>query len=158
RLERVIADYLHAVEAGSAPDHAALLARHPDLAAELDSFLRNRAALDRIAGPIKQQAPDLAETIGASESAGRTAVPYFGDDELMEEIGRGGMGLVYKARQVSLDRLVALKMILAGQLATDADVRRFRLEAEAAAQLDHPNIVPIYEIATHDDNHYYAMQ
>jgi tetratricopeptide (TPR) repeat protein/predicted Ser/Thr protein kinase len=93
-----------------------------------------------------------------TDPAKGTKVRYFGDYRLLKVLGRGGMGVVYRARQRSLNRLVAVKMIKTGHWASPAEVRRFRNEAEAVANLDHPQIVPIYEVGEHRRRHYFSMK
>jgi WD40 repeat protein/tRNA A-37 threonylcarbamoyl transferase component Bud32 len=163
RLQEVLHAYLQALDAGQTPDRTELLRQHPELAADLAAFFADQdrvdhcARADRPTGPAGLDAATQPPRESAADS-GLGKVRYFGDYELLEEIARGGMGVVFKARQVSLNRVVALKMILAGQLASKEDVERFRREAENAANLDHPHIVPIYEVGEHEGQHFFSMK
>jgi serine/threonine protein kinase len=159
RINEAIAAYLDAERHGRTPDSDRWLAEHAEIAQELQSFLGDREHFRKDVAPLGPSAAE-APTMPPNEMPTGTLVTvrYFGDYELLEEIARGGMGVVYRARQVSLNRVVALKMILSGQLAGPEDIKRFLTEAEAAANLDHPNIVPIYEVGEYDGQHFFSMK
>jgi len=141
-LETVLAAFLQAEESGESLDRQAWLTRYPELADDLREFFDSRERVPRL----------------WPEQTLHQTPCRFGDYELLEEIAHGGMGMVYKARQLRPNRIVALKLILSGHLARRSDVERFHAEAEAAASLDHPNIVPIYEVGQHAGQHYFTMK
>ncbi len=157
-LGDVIAGYLQAVERGENPDRLALLTAHSKLRDELAAYFTDLDRIDRLAGPLQLGDDNATAGLDGNHGAFLPVVRYFGDYEVESEIARGGMGVVYRARQKSLNRTVAVKMILSGQLASEGDVARFRAEAEAAGNLDHPNILPIYEVGEHEGQRYFSMK
>jgi WD40 repeat protein/tRNA A-37 threonylcarbamoyl transferase component Bud32 len=155
RFEKVLAEVLLAEEAGKPLDLSRLVRGHPELETQLREYFRNRDGFDRLAPHLAPVPPRP----GASAAPPHlSAGSRFGDYEVLGELGRGGMGVVYKARQRSLPRLVAIKMILAGHLASPEQVERFQREARLVAQLDHPHIVPIYEVGQQGGQHYFSMK
>ncbi len=156
-LARVLNDLADAHRAGRSPSLEAAVREYPELAAELRDLWGAVMVADAVA--YQAALPATKASSNASEPAPLLELPArLGDYELVEEIGRGGMGIVYRARQLSLDRIVAVKMILRGTLASPDDLARFRAEAEAAARLDHPNIVPVYEVGEIEGQPYFSMK
>jgi WD40 repeat protein/tRNA A-37 threonylcarbamoyl transferase component Bud32 len=149
RLHGAILDYLRAADAGAAPEPTEHITRHPDLADELTAFFEDQRELAPLTTPLRRSA--------LADASAPPAGTRFGDYELLSEIGRGGMGIVYRARQISLDRVVALKMLRAGQFASADEVQRFRFEAQAVGTLKHPNIVPIHEVGEHHGLSFFSM-
>jgi WD40 repeat protein/tRNA A-37 threonylcarbamoyl transferase component Bud32 len=155
-LDKVLADYMERLDRGEAVDRAQLVADHPGLAKELQSYFTGGDEVARLGrvGQSETEVPAGPVETAAAEAQDRCV----GDYDLLERIGQGGMGIIYKARQRSLQRLVALKMIRSDRLASPADHLRFRSEAEAVASLDHPHIVPIYEVGTHNGQPFFSMK
>jgi len=161
--------YLEGLQRGDRPDRQSLLEKHP----EFEEVLACLEALEALAPATSIDADgdpgenDLSKTIDNSSRASPIAdgltqgaarlLGDFGDYELLHEIGRGGMGVVYKARQKSLDRFVAVKVI-ASLLASGEQVRRFQVEAKAAAAINHPHVVQIHEVGEIYGHHYLAME
>ena len=170
RLDNLLGAYFEAIERGETIGRATLLAEHPEFVAELSAFFDEQDRLHRLASPFRTDEGDYPETrvpldiptVAPDSFAGLPIagelVRYVGDYQLLGEIARGGMGVVFRARQISLNRPVALKMILSGAMAGDEEKRRFAIEAEAVAGLDHPNIAPVHEVGQHDGHPYFSMK
>jgi serine/threonine-protein kinase len=155
RLASILDGLTEQVANGGTPDIDQAVEENPDLAVEIRELWATMALADDLA-TVSQLFEDLPAVAPAPPP---TQVPApFANFIPIEEIGRGGMGVVYRATQRDLGRTVALKMILRGPLASEADVARFRAEAESAAQLNHPNIVPVHSVGEYNGQPYFSMQ
>jgi eukaryotic-like serine/threonine-protein kinase len=150
----ILDSYLAKLQAGEKPDRDALVWEHPELVSALNCL----DALEQLAPPSSKKGP--TQIFGSEDTAPPLGeLPRdFGPYELIREIGRGGMGVVYEARQKGLDRSVAVKMILAGNLASPDQVRRFQVEAKAAARMRHTNIVHIHDVGQLNGQDFFAME
>src|SRR5436190_11982835 len=151
RLTDLLDHYLRAQERGLPLSQEAVLAANPDLADALVAYFRSL-------GELHDLAAGFSFSAASEPAAPASGVERLGDFELIREIGRGGMGVVYEARQLSLDRRVAVKLLPFAAILDSRQIARFKQEAQAAAQLHHPNIVPVFAIGVERGVHYYAMQ
>lgn len=157
-IEQIIAEFMLAAEEGQPQSPNQLVARYPSHANELKAFfeVHEQFSGKSDARQVREQAEATRQA--AQESSIASNPPRFlADYEILEEIDRGGMGVVYKAKDQKLKRIVALKLIRSGELASEEEVQRFMSEAEAAAALSHPGIVPIFEVGTWNGLVYYTM-
>jgi serine/threonine protein kinase len=155
RLVKAVESYLAELEAGRYPSRSQFLARYPDLQVPLAACLDGLELVHKAAGSSSGSQPSLRTTLGEIDFA--NADP-LGDFRIIREIGRGGMGVVYEAFQLSLGRMVALKVLPFASALNPRNLQRFKNEAQAAAQLHHTNIVPVYAVGHERGVHFYAMQ
>ncbi len=160
RLAEILAGLVEQARDGKAADVEDAARANPDLAGELRELWAVAAMADAFASADDAD-PALATFVPEAARDGRNAASasgQFADYDLLEKIGEGGMGVVFKARQRSLGRIVALKMIHPGGLTSASEMARFRAEAAAAAHLEHPQIVPVYEVGEHEGQPYFSMK
>lgn len=154
RLAVILSDLADRVARGEAVDLEHVCREHPDLAGDL----RNLWGAVLVTDAVGVSHDEIPAAPGTERWRGLELPIMIGDYELLEELGRGGMGVVFRARQLSLDREVAVKMILRGRLASEADLKRFLAEASATARLQHANIVPVYDVGDVDGRPFFSMQ
>jgi serine/threonine protein kinase/Flp pilus assembly protein TadD len=154
-LDEIATAYLKAVEQGQAPDRREWLGQYPELAGELREFFAEQDRLERLARPLRVVATVVSPQGG---DAGVCCPGMLGDFRIVRELGRGGMGVVFEAEQVSLRRRVALKVLPFAAMLDERLLQRFRNEAQAAAGLHHTNIVPVYFVGCERGVHFFAMQ
>jgi eukaryotic-like serine/threonine-protein kinase len=151
----LLESYLAALEQGVAPEQESWLAAHSEFADELRPYLHSLRTLHDAARDLRAGKHD---SDGAKNQSLIPSVRRVGDYRILREIGRGGMGIVYEAHQVSLNRRVALKILPFAAVLDQRQIARFRNEAQAAAQLHHPHIVPVFAVGQEQGVYYYAMQ
>jgi serine/threonine protein kinase len=157
RVAGAVEEYLSAERSGRRPDRAEFLARHSEIAAELAECLDGLAFIQGVGPHLCHRAFGEGPIFGSLVTGPMPTDP-LGDFRIIREVGRGGMGVVYEAEQLSLGRRVALKVLPLASILDPKQLQRFRNEALAAAHLNHPHIVPVYGVGCERGIHYYAMQ
>lgn len=160
-IELITEDFLKRYRLGERPDPADYARRYPHYAGQIDELLSAALLMEQLKEDDEEPSPaehSSSRSQGDEHRESGLSLAIIGDYQLMREIGRGGMGIVYEARQTSLGRRVALKVFPAQWLADAQHVQRFQRESQAAARLHHTNIVPVFGVGAHQRTNYYVMQ